>query len=430
MPFLFPGLKGRTLGAALTVLLLALCLATPGYAQQSSDDSSLVDSQTQAAERTTSRNNDPSEIPESVNGDAIARRLSRVYAETGRAEKIQMNGTALYPFGESEPVLTAAPLRASIIELQRGEQVMNIIAGDPSMWMIQQGAQGPPNGRIPLIIIKPRTWNLTSNLIISTDRRIYRIMLDAPPRPESADPINPSQAYIERLRFYYPHDFVRRMKAQTVRKERLATMTPSQARRYRAAQDPYAAGGYPGGYSGGYPGGYPSGYPQQGYGSPGHAQGYPPRGYPPQGYEGQYPNVRMAGPRTPINSEGVSLADLNFDYHWDTSDDYPWEPVEVFDDGVHTYIKVPASASAERPVLYDVSRSGEPEMVNYAIRNNTYITDRVLKKAILAIGVDKRKGPLSFIGVGPKTRDKAELTIYNRKPMVQKTWPDHEHAPE
>lgn len=390
--------------------------------QQSVESSSIVDTANPQADRTRGRNQDDrDQIPQSINGDAIAAHLSKVYAKTGRAKKIQQNGTALYPYGESEPVLSAAPLRASIIELQRGEQIINIIAGDPSMWMIQQGAQGPPGRQVPLLIIKPRDWNLTSNLIISTDRRLYRIMLDAPKRPASADPINPSQAYIERMRFYYPHDFVRRMKTQELRRERLATMTPSEAERARAVQSAHSP--YGEGYSGGP--GYPQGRGGAGY-PPGAYQqgGYAPNGY---GGRGNGSNGRVPSRRTPINSRGVSLTDLNFNYTWESSDDFGWEPIEVFDDGQHTYIKVPGSASAERPMLFDVSRAGEPEMVNYAIRNNTYITDRVLKKAILTIGVDKRKGPLSFMGVGPKVRDKAELEIYNRTPMTQKTWGSNEH---
>ena len=53
-----------------------------------------------------------------------------------------------------------------------------------------------------------------------------------------------------------------------------------------------------------------------------------------------------------------------------------WTPVQVFDDGLRTFVRFPsAMALREAPVLF-VLRDSETQLVNYRVKNDTYVIDR------------------------------------------------------
>lgn len=84
---------------------------------------------------------------------------------------------------------------------------------------------------------------------------------------------------------------------------------------------------------------------------------------------------------------------LRFDYSM-SGHDYRWKPLQVFDDGTHTYIRMPASlASTDAPALF-VIENGDPLLVNYRVKGTsdrdsagaTYIVDRLFDRAELRVG--------------------------------------------
>lgn len=83
----------------------------------------------------------------------------------------------------------------------------------------------------------------------------------------------------------------------------------------------------------------------------------------------------------------VRVDAFNFAYrvrrlHW-----FPWVPVAVFDDGAHCYIKMPPQAvHRDAPVLFALAEDGTKEVLNYSFTNQTYVTDRVFRSAVLVIG--------------------------------------------
>lgn len=60
-------------------------------------------------------------------------------------------------------------------------------------------------------------------------------------------------------------------------------------------------------------------------------------------------------------------------------------PSEIFDDGTRTYIKIKPSNTYDLPVLYNI-KDNRIELVNYRIKNNCIIADRVFTKARLFFG--------------------------------------------
>ncbi len=265
------------------------------------------------------------------------------YRRTGEARTIQQSAYVAYPYGHSQPTLTCAPLRACVIELETGETVLGLVAGDTERWIIGQTVSGP-GGDTPLIAVKPTDHDLTTNLLVTTDRRIYELTLDAPPASRrSSRSENPQEVYTRRIRFYYPDDMVRTFVEATT------AAAEAQARE--------AASGI------------------------------------------------ALGPQ-------FRLENLNLNYEWRRSRRFPFEPEQVFDDGAHTYVKVPASAEHEAaPVLF-VEEGGERVLVNYAVREAGdgalfYITDRVFRQGVLVLG-DRRDDWL-----GRSRHDEETLVITN-----------------
>jgi type IV secretion system protein TrbG len=66
-------------------------------------------------------------------------------------------------------------------------------------------------------------------------------------------------------------------------------------------------------------------------------------------------------------------------------------PVRVFDDGRKTYIQISRTAkNREAPVLVVIGPDGKQEMVNYRVKDDMYIVDRLFDKAELILGSGKK----------------------------------------
>ena len=72
-------------------------------------------------------------------------------------------------------------------------------------------------------------------------------------------------------------------------------------------------------------------------------------------------------------------------------------PVHVMDDGVKTYIQMPEEAiHRELPVLVVKTPDGS-EMVNYRVKDNIYIVDRLFDRAALLLGVGKHQTKVEIV---------------------------------
>lgn len=103
----------------------------------------------------------------------------------------------------------------------------------------------------------------------------------------------------------------------------------------------------------------------------------------------QYPAVDLF--EVPTAQTTDALADpegLSFGYQTEVTSGSPprWMPKTIYDDGRKVYIRFPAAfAAGEAPVLY-VLNGDETQIVNYRIRGNTYVVDRLFEVAQLRLG--------------------------------------------
>jgi type IV secretion system protein VirB9 len=89
-----------------------------------------------------------------------------------------------------------------------------------------------------------------------------------------------------------------------------------------------------------------------------------------------------------VKVANVDPAQLNFAYTVG-GPNVPWKPIRAFDDGSHVYIQMPPRMkSSEAPALLVDAGSGT-QMVNYRVKGNYYVVDRLVTDAILVSGVGR-----------------------------------------
>jgi type IV secretion system protein VirB9 len=88
----------------------------------------------------------------------------------------------------------------------------------------------------------------------------------------------------------------------------------------------------------------------------------------------------------------VGLDALNFGYTIQVVRGAPaWTPVQAFDDGRRTFVRFPAAMLAgEAPALF-VLRGKETQLVNYRVKGDTYVIDRLVDAAELRVGQDDQE---------------------------------------
>jgi type IV secretion system protein VirB9 len=126
-------------------------------------------------------------------------------------------GRVVFRFGATLPTVVCAPLYVCDIELQAGEVVNNINIGDAVRWIVSPATSGEGDRLTTQVIIKATDSNLTTNLIIATNRRTYVIKL-----------LSRQHDWIPLVSFSYPEDEARQWAAlQTEQqKERAASILP------------------------------------------------------------------------------------------------------------------------------------------------------------------------------------------------------------
>lgn len=138
-------------------LPLALCLATLAAAPAE-------------AQRRGSREAVPTARVQSANRAALR--------EPTRAGYV--NAVQVYPYSEGTLYrLYAAPERVTDIALQPGETVISVAAGDTVRWIVGDTTSGSGAMRRTHILVKPNAAGLATNLVITTDRRVYHLQLES-----------------------------------------------------------------------------------------------------------------------------------------------------------------------------------------------------------------------------------------------------------
>jgi type IV secretion system protein VirB9 len=122
--------------------------------------------------------------PNSQNPDAqkaarIARQ-ARLRATQVASTSTYVNAVAVYDYvpGEVYQVYTS-PSYVTTLALKPGEKLISKVAGDTTRWVIGDTITGDGNNATVLVVLKPVRSNLRTNLMLSTNQRVYQIDLIA-----------------------------------------------------------------------------------------------------------------------------------------------------------------------------------------------------------------------------------------------------------
>jgi P-type conjugative transfer protein TrbG len=207
-----------------------------------------------------------------------------------------------------------SPGYVTTIALSPGEKLLTAAAGDTTRWIVQSVDSGSGASAQTLLLVKPRKAGLLTNLVITTDQRIYSLDLS------STD----QSTYHTMIAWNYPFGDAVMIRNQVAQQQMQMQATIAS---------------------------------------------------------------------------GLDLSKANFNYlilrqkHATTP---AWCPLRAFDDGRKTYIQFPPKvAVTEAPPLFVMGRNGDAQLVNYRVKGDWYIVDRLFDKAELRIG----EAPQSIIGI-------------------------------
>lgn len=212
-----------------------------------------------------------------------------------------LNAVQVYPFMEGALYrLYAAPEQVTDITLQPGERLNSVSAGDTVRWVVGDTTSGGKDGEQVHILVKPIAPNLSTNLVIATDRRAYHLEMRSF-----------RETYMAAISWTYPQEQLTRRRNE---------------------------------------------------------------------------NNRMLVEASHTIADNVDPDELKFRY--DIEGDKPhWRPVRAFDNGKQVFIQFPDNiAQGEAPPLFVLNRKGAPELVNYRMRGNYYVVDRLFTAAELRLG--------------------------------------------
>lgn len=158
------------------------------------------------------------------------------FERTGFAPLVPTPTSTIYPYGRSEPVLTCLPTRVCDLRLEPGEEIDGIALGDPQSWQLTELYEGS-GALTPHVLLKPSGFDLATNLVIATDRRVYHLELRAPAE-DAARAGEP--AYDRAVSWWYPDQWAQRRRTEEERRRAAAEARAAAAAPAAASLDPTA----------------------------------------------------------------------------------------------------------------------------------------------------------------------------------------------
>ena len=82
-----------------------------------------------------------------------------------------------YVYGTVQASVVCAVLQVCDVELQPGEIIKGVDIGDAARWVVNVTAAGEPPNVTEHLILKPTDVGLTTSMVITTNRRVYHLLL-------------------------------------------------------------------------------------------------------------------------------------------------------------------------------------------------------------------------------------------------------------
>ncbi|MDO8772416.1 MAG: P-type conjugative transfer protein TrbG [Burkholderiaceae bacterium] len=125
-------------------------------------------------------------------------RVSRANLEARVAPSREgyVNAIQVWPYADGALYqVYTSPGRVTVIALQEGEELVTVSAGDTVRWIVGDTASGAGANLRVTVLVKPTRTGLKTNLVITTNRRMYLLELSSTP-----------QAWMASVSWDYPKD--------------------------------------------------------------------------------------------------------------------------------------------------------------------------------------------------------------------------------
>jgi len=111
--------------------------------------------------------------------DELAFEVRKEYDEAVSAPPpfASSQGYIMFPYGAVVPRITCRPYRVTDIALEPGEEILGIHAGDTVRWLFAPSVSMQGDLKVSHVVVKASMPNISTNLMIHTDRRAYQIDL-------------------------------------------------------------------------------------------------------------------------------------------------------------------------------------------------------------------------------------------------------------
>jgi len=155
---------------------------------------------------------------------------------TGFAPLVATPSSTAYPYGRSQPVLTCLPSRVCDLRLEPGESIDGLALGDPESWQLTELYEGD-DPLTPHVLLKPSRFDVATNLVIATDRRVYHVELRA---PAERDARRDEATYDRAVTWWYPEQWAQRRRTAEERARAAAAAKQAAVAQPAAMLDPTA----------------------------------------------------------------------------------------------------------------------------------------------------------------------------------------------
>ncbi len=125
-------------------------------------------------------------------------RVSRANLEARVAPSREgyVNAIQVWPYADGALYqVYTSPGRVTVVALQEGEELVTVSAGDTVRWVVGDTASGADANLRVTVLVKPTRTGLKTNLVITTNRRMYLLELSSTP-----------QAWMASVSWDYPKD--------------------------------------------------------------------------------------------------------------------------------------------------------------------------------------------------------------------------------
>lgn len=128
----------------------------------------------------------------------VQRQVTSWQSGQSALQPVDDNGIMRYPYG-STPVVTCGVEHICSIRFQAGEKILNVATGDAARWLSSQAMTGEGDTLTPMVVVKPTSYDITTNLLVTTTRHTYSLVLQSE---------KDASRYDSEIGYYWPNEIV------------------------------------------------------------------------------------------------------------------------------------------------------------------------------------------------------------------------------